>query len=279
MTTILEKHFSTPVVGEVYLFADPLNYDPVKRSLDRPGVIIKVFNDNMSVIVVPLTTSSQLERPKSIRISSVDVLKKEAYAKVDHITTIAAQRLKLRLGRISPEELDSIESSVKQLFGGHAQPVINLSVDDRPQIMICGPHGNGSGIERLRMLANKITNSTDFKGFALIDAPNRPDLILKQKFQWQALSSHGVIVLLGNDCSGACMEYDWAAELSIFTVVIVNDNLPTEMLRGFDITKDNVNIIRCNHSFSIKAVEDAVEWIDMKVKERIARITQQEYEI
>jgi mRNA interferase MazF len=91
----------------------------------RPVLILSenVFNQRSgTVIAVALTSQPQragfpltleLETPK---------LPKRSWAKISQIRTLSVHRLKKKIGKASPEELDLVVDGLNELIGGQQSP-------------------------------------------------------------------------------------------------------------------------------------------------------------
>jgi len=270
-----------PQVGDVYFFD---NRDNNSYGV-RPVIILKVFKTERRILIAPLSTSISKFNNNDILIKNPEgsFLKKDSIIKLAFIKTCDVQDLRINIGRVSGPmlieiynilgvEINIINNKINQEENSK-DIIMQDNLEKHPKIIVCGPHGNGKGIEMLRGLANQITKQGKYVGQVLIDTPERPDLTLKRKFQSYALLSRGVIVYFSDKYSGACNEYDWASELDIFTVGIVSNHIPTEMLEGIDVTKDNVKLIKQTTGNIFSYFEEAINWIDFKIEDRIKRLS------
>ena len=87
----------------------------------RPVLVISqdVFNERSgTVIAIALTSQSQRAGfPLNLELDSPK-LPKKSWAKISQIRTLSVQRLKKKLGRVSPEELALIIEGLNEIIGG-----------------------------------------------------------------------------------------------------------------------------------------------------------------
>jgi len=88
----------------------------------RPILVMSedVFNARSgTVIAVALTSQPQRAGfPLTLELASPK-LPKRSWVKISQIRTLSVQRLKRKIGRASPEELDMILEGLNELIGGH----------------------------------------------------------------------------------------------------------------------------------------------------------------
>jgi len=88
----------------------------------RPILVMSedVFNARSgTVIAVALTSQPQRAgSPLTLELASPK-LPKRSWVKISQIRTLSVQRLKRKIGRASPEELDMILEGLNELIGGH----------------------------------------------------------------------------------------------------------------------------------------------------------------
>jgi mRNA interferase MazF len=97
--------------------------DPTRgreQSGRRPVVVIShdVFNER-SETVIALAITSQPQRagfPLSLELKSGE-LPKRSWVKISRIRTLSTHRLGLRIGRVSPEELNQIVEGLNEIVG------------------------------------------------------------------------------------------------------------------------------------------------------------------
>ncbi|MCC5910216.1 MAG: type II toxin-antitoxin system PemK/MazF family toxin [Clostridiaceae bacterium] len=234
----------------------------------RPAIVIKVFPHQRRALVAPLTTNVNVLDKDCVILKSnaINGFNAETGILLSHMNTCEIDALEFHLGKVTSE----VMMEISDVLGLSKQEgSIQQYSQEKPKILICGPHGLGHGLEILHALAHNISQNQKYEGIVLVDMPERPDLILKKKFQLYALKSIGVIVYLSDQVSGACLEFDWASELDILTVGIVANHLPTEMLSGINLMKSNVKLIYSKEQFPQKAVSEAIEWIDENIEQRI----------
>jgi mRNA interferase MazF len=86
----------------------------------RPVIVLShdEFNDRSgTVIAIPITGQEpRASFPLTLEIESVK-LPKRSWAKIGQIRTLAVARLRKKLGRISPEELDRIVEGLNEIVG------------------------------------------------------------------------------------------------------------------------------------------------------------------
>ena len=104
-----------PERGEIWWVAlDPTLGSEIRKT--RPCVVIsvKVLNERRrTVIVVPLSSSSTASPPILIPISC-DC--RPAVAVSDQIRAVARERLRSRLGAVTPEEMAALEDGLRQVM-------------------------------------------------------------------------------------------------------------------------------------------------------------------
>ncbi len=106
--------------GEIY-WAD---LDPTRGNEQagrRPVLVISqdVFNERSGVVIVLALTSRppRAAFPLSFALSDPG-LPKQSWVKISQIRTISQERLRGRLTRLAPEELDQIIEGLSELVGG-----------------------------------------------------------------------------------------------------------------------------------------------------------------
>ena len=87
----------------------------------RPVVVLShdVFNDR-SGTVIAVALSSQEPRagfPLTLEIASAK-LPKRSWVKISQIRTLSVERLRRKLGRVTPEELDRIVEGLNEIIAG-----------------------------------------------------------------------------------------------------------------------------------------------------------------
>jgi mRNA interferase MazF len=91
----------------------------------RPVLVLSedIFNARSgTVIAIALTSQPQRAGfPLTIELSSPK-LPKRSWAKISQIRTLSVQRLKGKIGKASPEELDTIVDGLNELIGGQPCP-------------------------------------------------------------------------------------------------------------------------------------------------------------
>ena len=87
----------------------------------RPVLILShdVFNERSgTVIAVALTSQPQRAGfPLTFELSSPK-LPKKSWVKISQIRTLSTQRLRQKIGRVSPEDLDLIIEGLNEIIGG-----------------------------------------------------------------------------------------------------------------------------------------------------------------
>jgi len=87
----------------------------------RPVLILShnVFNERSgTVIAIALTSQPQRARfPLTLELESTK-LPKKSWAKISQIRTLSAKRLKKKIGKASPEEVDLIVEGLNEIIGG-----------------------------------------------------------------------------------------------------------------------------------------------------------------
>jgi mRNA interferase MazF len=99
------------------------NFDPVignEQTGFRPVLVISqdVFNERSGTIIA-LAITSQSQRagfPLTFELSSKK-LPKKSWVKISQIRTLSAERIKNKIDRISPEELDEIIEGLNEIVG------------------------------------------------------------------------------------------------------------------------------------------------------------------
>lgn len=86
----------------------------------RPVVVLSrdVYNERSgTVIVLPVTSQPQAAGfPLTLKNESVP-LPKEAWIKISQIRTLPVDRLGARIGRLSPEALDTVLAGLNEILG------------------------------------------------------------------------------------------------------------------------------------------------------------------
>jgi mRNA interferase MazF len=87
----------------------------------RPVVVLShdVFNDR-SGTVIAVALSSQEPRagfPLTLEIASAK-LPKRSWVKISQVRTLSVERLRRKLGRVTPEELDRIVEGLNEIIAG-----------------------------------------------------------------------------------------------------------------------------------------------------------------
>jgi mRNA interferase MazF len=104
-----------PERGEIWWVAlDPTLGSEIRKT--RPCVVIsvKVLNERRrTVIVIPLSSSSTASPPILIPISFDG---RPAVAVSDQIRAVAKERLRSRLGVVTPEELVALEDALRRVM-------------------------------------------------------------------------------------------------------------------------------------------------------------------
>jgi mRNA interferase MazF len=92
-----------------------------EQARQRPVVVLShdVFNERSGTVIAIAVTSqeSKASFPLTLEIESVK-LPKRSWAKISQIRTLAVARLRKKLGRISPEELERIVEGLNEIVGG-----------------------------------------------------------------------------------------------------------------------------------------------------------------
>ena len=105
----------TPRRGEVWWARlDPTLGSEIKKT--RPCIILTndVLNQRRrTVVVVPLTTSSQANPPLLV---SVNCAGRSALAVIDQIRAVAKERLGEPMGRLSANHLAAVEEAVREIL-------------------------------------------------------------------------------------------------------------------------------------------------------------------
>ena len=99
------------------------NLDPVignEQAGFRPVLVISqdVFNERSGTIIA-LAITSQPQRagfPLTVELSSKK-LPKKSWVKISQIRTLSVERIKSKIDRISPEELDEIVEGLNEIVG------------------------------------------------------------------------------------------------------------------------------------------------------------------
>ncbi|WP_045221708.1 type II toxin-antitoxin system PemK/MazF family toxin [Desulfonatronum thioautotrophicum] len=91
----------------------------------RPVLILSddIFNAH-SGTVITITLTSQPQRagfPLTLELGSAK-LPKRSWAKISQIRTLSVQRVKEKIGKASPEELDMIVDGLNELIGSQQNP-------------------------------------------------------------------------------------------------------------------------------------------------------------
>jgi mRNA interferase MazF len=86
----------------------------------RPVIVLSddIFNDRSGTVIAIAMTSKQPRAsfPLTLEVTSVK-LPKRSWAKLGQIRTFSVARLRSKLGRISPEELDRIINGFNEIVG------------------------------------------------------------------------------------------------------------------------------------------------------------------
>ncbi len=87
----------------------------------RPVLVLSedVFNDRSgTVIAIALTSQPQRAGfPLTLELTN-SKLPKRSWAKISQVRTLSVQRLKKRIGKASPEEMNRIVEGLNELIGG-----------------------------------------------------------------------------------------------------------------------------------------------------------------
>ncbi len=104
-----------PDRGDIWWVAlDPTLGSEIRKT--RPCIVISVKVLNVrrrTVIVVPLSSSSNSSQPILIPISCDG---EPAVAVTDQIRAVAKERLRSRLGEVTPDELAALEYGLRQIM-------------------------------------------------------------------------------------------------------------------------------------------------------------------
>lgn len=92
-----------------------------ERAGERPVIVIShdVFNER-SGTVIAIAVSSQEPRaqfPLTLEITSAK-LPKRSWARISQVRTLSVQRLRKKLGQLSPEELDRVVEGLNEIIAG-----------------------------------------------------------------------------------------------------------------------------------------------------------------
>lgn len=106
--------------GDLY-WAD---FDPTRgreQARRRPALILshEVFNERSGTVIAVAVTSQEPRAgfPLTLELSSAD-LPKRSWVKVGQIRTLATERLAVRIGRVSHEELAQVVEGLNEIVGG-----------------------------------------------------------------------------------------------------------------------------------------------------------------
>ncbi len=105
----------SPRRGEIWwVNLDPTRGSEIKKT--RPCVVLgtNVLNERRhTVVVIPLSTAPQAAAPLLVPVTCAS---KPAVAVVDQIRAVAKQRLRSRIGEISPGELQELEDALRVIL-------------------------------------------------------------------------------------------------------------------------------------------------------------------
>jgi len=105
----------TPERGEIWWVAlDPTLGSEIRKT--RPCIVIsvRVLNERRkTVIVVPLSSSAKASPPILIPISCDG---RPAVAVSDQIRAVAKERLRIRMGEVTTEEMAALEDGLRQIM-------------------------------------------------------------------------------------------------------------------------------------------------------------------
>lgn len=86
----------------------------------RPVVVLShdVFNERSGTVIAMALTSQepQVRFPLTLEIASVK-LPKKSWVKISQIRTLSTKRLRKKIGRMMPEELDRIMEGLNEIIG------------------------------------------------------------------------------------------------------------------------------------------------------------------
>lgn len=106
--------------GEIF-WAD---LDPAKgheQAGQRPILVLShdVFNERSGTVIAVAVTSKEPRAgfPLTVELDSAR-LPKQSWVKVSQIHTLSTERLRKRLGRVSPEELQRVLAGLDEILGG-----------------------------------------------------------------------------------------------------------------------------------------------------------------
>ncbi len=105
----------SPRRGEIWwVNLDPTRGSEIKKT--RPCVVLgtNVLNERRrTVVVIPLSAAPQAAAPLLVPVTCAS---KPAVAVVDQIRAVAKQRLRSRIGEISPGELQELEDALRVIL-------------------------------------------------------------------------------------------------------------------------------------------------------------------
>jgi mRNA interferase MazF len=87
----------------------------------RPILVLSedVFNDRSGTVIAIALTSQPQRAGFPLTLELTDSkLPKKSWAKISQVRTLSVKRLKKRIGKASPEEMDRIVEGLNELIGG-----------------------------------------------------------------------------------------------------------------------------------------------------------------
>jgi mRNA interferase MazF len=104
--------------GEIY-WADLAPIRGHEQAGQRPVLVIShdVFNERSGTVIALAITSrpQRVGLPLALRIESAKLLK-PSWVKISQIRTLSTERIRKRLGRVSPEELEQVIEGLFELL-------------------------------------------------------------------------------------------------------------------------------------------------------------------
>jgi len=88
---------------------------------ERPVLILSedVFNERSGTVIAIALTSQSQRAGFPLTMELLDAkLPKRSWAKISQIRTLSVQRLKKKIGKASPAELDQIVEGLNEIIGG-----------------------------------------------------------------------------------------------------------------------------------------------------------------
>lgn len=87
---------------------------------ERPVIVLShdVFNDRSGIVIAVAVTSQEPRAgfPLSLEITTAK-LPKRSWARIGQVRTLSVERLRRKLGRVAPEEVERIVEGLNEIIG------------------------------------------------------------------------------------------------------------------------------------------------------------------